>query len=241
MKPARFIAGLVTILGLLASPVIASASTLSLSPNTGTFNPGCAFSVAVKLDTVNVQTDGTDAIVLYDTSKLKVDSVTTGTLYPDYPISADDPTAGRISISGLASVSQPFTGAGTFATINFRVSPTAGAGATNVTFDFDPNNPGKTTDSNVVQRGTVADTLNGVTNGNYTIGTGTCGSAPITIDTSTSSGSGTIIGGKGGPISSTSGTPIKTLPNGGASGKTMVLTAIGGILTILGIVGLALL
>ena len=43
-----------------------------------------------------------------------------------------------------------------------------------VRFDFDPANPQKTTDSNVVEHSTISEILSSVTNGNYTIGTGTC-------------------------------------------------------------------
>ena len=45
---------------------MAAAATLSLTPATGTFNRSCNFSIAVDVDTTGTQTDGTDAIVLYD-------------------------------------------------------------------------------------------------------------------------------------------------------------------------------
>lgn len=242
MRTIRKIALLIFSLAFLASPAQAFAATLALSPDNGTFNVGCSFSVDIVEDSAGVQTDGTDVILLYDTSKLAVSSIKTSTLYPDYPIAQDDPQNGKISISGLSSVDTPVTASNAvFATVNFTVSSQAAAGATAVNFDFDPNNPGKTTDSNVVQRGTVADVLNGVTNGSYTVGTGTCGAAPVTTGGGTTATGSGFRAGIGGTVSTTSGVPIKTLPNGGASGKTYVLAAAGGILTILGILGLALL
>lgn len=216
---------------LLAFPagVFAGTATLSLDPATGTFNKSCPFSVNVNLNTGGTQTDGTDAILFYDSSRLTATSVTNGTIYPDYPGNNIDAQNGKITISGLASVSQAFSGQGTLAQINFTVSDTAPTGATSLKFDFDPNNKAKTTDSNVVERGTVVDVLNSVTDGNYTVGAGSCGS----------SGSG-----KGGVTPSTSsGTyvPVKTLPEGGTKELTFTLTIVGLSLTVLGILGLALL
>lgn len=222
-------------LDLFVDPASALAASLALSPATATVNSGCSFSTAVNLDTAGVQTDGTDVILLYDPSRFTATSVTKGTLYPDYPVSSIDSQAGKISISGLASVDQPFTGSGTFATVNFTVAQNASLGATSVNFDFDPNNPGKTTDSNVVQRGTVTDVLSSVTNGNFTIGTGTCN--VITPPASKS----TNLPGIGGPVSSASATPTPKLPVAGSAEKTLLITLAGCILTVLGIAGLALL
>jgi len=215
--------------------VLAQAATLSLLPSSGTFNKGCTFSVEIKLDTTGAQTDGTDAILIYDSSRLTATAITSGNIYPDYPGNNIDPS-GKINISGLASVSSAFSGTGTLASVNFTVKDNAPAGATQVRFDFDPNDKSKTTDSNVVQRGTVSDILSSVVNGNYTIGTGSCGTLPAT---------GTA-GGQG-SVSTPSGAvdveePIyKTLPDGGTEHLTLALAVVGSALTILGILGLALL
>ena len=222
---------------LLAFPGNVLASTLSLSPSSGTFNQGCNFPVDVVVDTQGIQSDGTDAILMYDSSRFTAQTITNGTVYPDFPGNNIDASSGKITISGLASVSTPFTGKGTLATINFKVSGTAPAGATQVTFDFDPNNKAKTIDSNVVERGTVADTLNSVVNGNYVIGTAACGA------TATSTSKPTFQQGTGG-TSTPSGTtfiPVKTLPDGGTFQLTSAMAIFGGILTVLGILGLALL
>lgn len=217
------------------SPVYAQTATLSLSPSTGTFNKGCTFVLDIRLDTGGAQTDGTDAIILYDSSRLSATSITSGNIYPDYPGNNIDDTSGKITVSGLASVSSAFSGQGSLAVVNFIVKDNAPAGVTQVKFDFDPNDKAKTTDSNVVQRGTTSDVLGSVVNGNYTIGTGACGTLPAT---------GGSTGGNQGAVSTPSGEiqPIyKTLPPAGTEQLTFTLTIVGVTLTILGILGLALL
>lgn len=224
---------------LLALPANVLASVLSLSPSSGTFNEGCNFSLDVVVDTQGTQTDGTDAILIYDASRFTAQTITSGTIYPDFPGNNIDASSGKITISGLASVSTPFIGKGTLATINFNVLGTAPAGVTQIRFDFDPNDKAKTTDSNVVERGTVADTLNSVVNGNYVIGTAACGTTATTKPTFQPG----FLPGTGGP-STPSGTPFvpaKTLPEGGTLQLTSATAIIGGILTVLGILGLALL
>lgn len=151
-------------------------ATLSLDPSNGSLNRGCNYSLNVNVDTGGAQTDGTDAILLYDHSKLTATSINMGTIYADYPADEINSRDGKIIISGIGSVNTPFSGKGTLATVNFTVPAAAAIGATQVTFDFDPNNKAKSTDSNVVQRGTVVDVLNSVVNGKYTIGTGSCDS-----------------------------------------------------------------
>jgi len=233
----------------LTAPVLAQQATLSVSPYDGTVNRGCNFSLDLRLDTGGAQTDGTDAILKYDPSRLSGISIISGTIYPDYPGNNIDQQNGRITVSGLASVTQAFTGQGVLATVNFRVADNAPAGLTQVTFDFDPQNKSKTTDSNVVQRQTVADILNSVVNGNYTVGTGTCGGGTgvsgSTDPTATGTGTGTGIGSQGGGTigsSTPSGQIIyKTLPQGGTAELTATLVIVGSILTVLGIMGLALL
>lgn len=228
---------------LFVSPawVFAQSATLSLDPSTGTFNQGCGFSLGIKLDTGGVQTDGTDVILLYDSSRLVANSIAIGSIYPDFPGNNIDSQNGKITISGLASVNTPFSGSGILATVNFTVKSDAPAGATQVNFDFDPNNKAKTTDSNVVERGTVLDVLNTVVNGNYIIGTGVCGSTPKVTPTprpfggpgSTASPSATTAPPRGGVS--------KSLPDGGTPELTSMIAIIGTVLTVLGVLGLAFL
>ncbi|MBI2019116.1 hypothetical protein HYS95_00415 [Candidatus Daviesbacteria bacterium] len=223
---------------LLALPAEALAATLSLSPSSGTLNRGCPVSLDVIVDTQGAQTDGTDAILVYDATRFTASSITPGTIYPDFPGNNINETSGKITISGLASVSTPFTGKGALAKINLTVKDEAPTGSTKIQFDFDPNDKGKTTDSNIVERTTVADVLNAVTDGNYIIGTGACGSQPVATTAPKP------IGGEGTP----SGQP-KTIDDlvdkdgkgPGTPQLTYTIAIIGSVLTVLGILGLALL
>ncbi len=221
---------------IFITPASALAASLSLSPAVGTFNKGCTFSVDIKLDTGGSQTDGTDAILKYDNTKLTATSISSGTIYADYPGNSIDDTTGKITTSGLASVSSAFAGQGTLATINFTVKDTANTGATIVSFDFDPNNKTNTTDSNVVQRGTIADILASVLNGNYTIGTGTCTNGVATLPRTGQGGTGTPSAG-----ATFDETQRKTLPEGGTKEFTFAIAILGSALTVLGVLGLALL
>ena len=222
---------------LLLAPtgVFAQTATMSVDPATGTVNKGCLFPVNININAGGAETDGADAILLYDSSRFTAQSVTTGSIYPDYPVSSIDSTAGKINVSGIASVATPFSGSGIFATVNFMVSENAPTGATQLTFDFDPQDKAKTTDSNIVQRATIVDILGSVVNGNYTIGEGSA----CTTQTTTP-----IVIGRGGVGDATpaaTAIPIETLPSMGTPELTFTLALVGGVLTVLGILGLALL
>lgn len=230
------------------TPIYAQQATLSMSPSTGTFNRGCQFTVDVKLVTGSAQTDGTDAILLYDTSKLttNTNSIASGTIYPDYPGNNVDEQAGRITISGLSSVTSAFSGQGNLATITFTVKEAAPLGSSKVSFDFDPNDKGKTTDSNVVERGTVADVLSTIIDGNYTIGAGkSCAGGAGTI--TTSGGDDTLATPSGGISDGSTGYEKKSLndfTNGKGPGTpelTYTVAIVGATLTILGMLGFMLL
>lgn len=220
---------LISLIILLAFPTTAGAATLTLSPASGVVNRGCNLSVRVELDTQGSVTDGTDAVLKFDSSRFSGASILNGTIYPDYPGNSVDSASGKINVSGLSAVAQGFNGRGTLATLNLTALSTAPAGATQITFDFDPNDKTKTTDSNVVERGTVADMLSQVINGSYTVGTGT---ACI---------------GQGAPGDATPAATLepdltkKVLPDAGLTETTLILTVVGGILTLLGILGLSLL
>ncbi|MBI3109900.1 hypothetical protein HYZ06_02555 [Candidatus Daviesbacteria bacterium] len=221
------------------------AATLSLSPSSGTFNKNCGFTLDITLDTTGADTDGTDAILIYDASRFTVNSINTqNKVYPDYPGNNVDEISGKITISGLASVAQAFSGKGSLATLSMTVKETAPAGATQIKFDFDPNDKTKTTDSNVVQRGTIVDVLNSVTNGSYTIGSGACGAQP-----SPTPGTTIVTFPQGTTVVSTPSAFPKTIDQivdqtgkgPGTPQLTFTLAIVGGILTILGMLGLALL
>lgn len=264
----KFLIG-ISILGvLMISPVAAMAASLTFDPSSGVINKGCEISIKINLDTQGVQTDGTDVIVLFTSSQLSTTTsqITNGTMYPEYPGSSVDSAGGKISISGISSVSSPFSGVGTFATIKFNVASTiADNTKVNLNFDFDPNNKTETTDSNVVERGTIADVLSAVTNGSYTVGSGSCTSgisAGTGTGASTGGGSGTSgYNGANGQGQVLPGTNLTSgsqsaqyqvykpnlndlTGNGQASGlfdNTIILTAVGVVLIIAGVAGLAFL
>ncbi len=225
---------------MISSSTIVDAATLSLSPATKTLNRGCSYPIQINLNTEGKDTDGTDVILIYESSKLTATTsdIANGTVYPDYPGNSVDPASNRIAIVGLASVTQPFNGSGTFATINFTVNPTAPVGPTTIKFDFDPNNKTNSADSNVVEKNTIADLLNQVTDGAYTISSAT-GCTGGTTGGTVATGSGAII------IASQSAfptpTPVASLPSSGSFDQTVAFTIIGVALTVIGIAGLALL
>ncbi len=237
------------LIGLFSVPeVYAQQATLSLSPSSGTINRGCSLTVQILLNTGGAQTDGTDAILIYDVSRLSATSITQGTIYSDYPGNNIDDTAGKVNLSGLASITQAFSGQGTLATVNFTVKENAPTGATQILFDFKTEDKSKTTDSNVVERGTVADILNSVVNGNYTIGTGACTAGTTGVGNSAGSGSSGGAG-KGATLLSTPSSGLssnQTLDQfvgdkTGTEQLTYTVAIIGATLTILGIIGLAIL
>jgi len=218
---------------------LAAGASLALSPASGTVNKGCSFSVDISLNTGGAQTDGTDAIVFYDPTRLTATAIKSGTIYSDYPGNSIDASTGKITVSGLSPVGSTFSSSGILATINFTVLEAAPLGATQVKFDFDPADKGKTNDSNIVERDTVSDVLSQVTDASFTVGSGTC--VGLTISPTPrggreATGGGTII----------TPTPTKTIDdftgNGKTSGSvetTVAIAVIGSILTLVGIFGLA--
>lgn len=241
MKKITFTMFIIVIIFILVPSALAQQATLSLSPASGTFNKSCPFTLQIQLNTAGAQTDGTDAILLYDSSRITATSITNGTIYSDYPGNNIDDTNGKVTISGLASISSPFLGQGTLATVNFAVKDNAQPGATQIKFDFDGNNKAKTTDSNVVQRGTVADILSSVVNGNYTIGSGACGVASPS-PTPAARGAPGVATPSGAVVPPTLDRLVdKTGKGPGTPELTSTLAIVGVVLTILGILGLALL
>lgn len=223
------------------SATSANASTLSLSPASGTFNKSCSFALDVLLDTQGAATDGTDAYLNFDSSRFTMNSIdTAGKIYPEYPGSGiDSQNVNRILISGLASAGSPYNGSGKLAIINFTVKDTSQTGLSQMTFDFNTNDKSDTRDSNVVKNGDSTETLTSVNNGSYTVGTGSCTNPSPTP-------AGSNIGGSN--ISTPSADiPLKTfpeeksLPEGGTFELTATIAIIGSVLSVLGILGFALL
>lgn len=143
-------------------PSSAFAATLSLTPKISSYNQACTYSADINLDTEGQNTDGSDVILLYDPTKINVSSIDNGIIYPSYLGKNVDNNAGKVTLSGLSSVNQAFNGKGVFATVNFNVLANASLGDATMRFDFDASNPTKTNDSNVFERGTIAELLRAV-------------------------------------------------------------------------------
>jgi hypothetical protein len=220
---------LLSIVTLVLLPAQALAATLSLSPASGTFNKGCTVTLNILLDTQGAATDGVDAILLYDTTRFSATKITNGTIYSEYPGNIIEAQAGRVIVSGSASAASPFSGSGVLAKVDFSVLPQAPVGAAQIKFDFDGADRTKTTDSNVAERNNVTDVLSAVVDGSYAIGSGT----------------GCVVGqGSTGAVASGSAevaVPVKTLPVAADMNTTLIVTAAGLMLTVLGILGLAFL
>jgi len=148
-------------------PSTISAATYSINPE---LSQTCTYSANVNLDTEGASVDGSDLVMLFDTSKLEILSVDNGSLFPTYVGKTINTTAGKISLTGLASVTQPVTGKGVFAKVNFKIKDGAPQEQTGLKFDFDPANPLKTTDSNVIESRTVRELLTQATGFDFLIG-----------------------------------------------------------------------
>ena len=158
---------------LLGAPLIASASTLAVSPSSGSYGVGSTFNVDIMLDTKGAAIDGVDIYRLHFNPAILqvVDANPTvagvqiypGTILPTNVVNTVDNTAGTVTFSQITSGGTKYTGKGELASINFKAMA---AGTAKVTFDF---TKGKTNDTNVA--GNSTDTLTAVTNGSYIIST----------------------------------------------------------------------
>lgn len=227
MKITSLLTGLLAF--LFVSPTLSYAATFALNPPNGTYNKGCKLDVQIILDSAGANVDSADAILLYNNAVLTLSQfpIQQGTLFPTY-VPVTDNSSGKVTISGLSNPNQPYNSRGTFATISFQVRPDAPAGPFTVRFDFDPNNRQKTTDSNIVENGTVAELLSGVTDGAYTLGSGTpCNSTALTPAT----GSATISAQVGSPVLSPNGT------SPGINFPTIAIASSAVVLVVLGLLG----
>ncbi len=198
--------------------------TLSLSPSSGTHTLGQTFEVNILLDTAGKTVDGVDIYYLnYNPKALEVQDadsaiagvqIRQGTLFPTYVGNTVDTANGRISISGIVSPgSTGFSGAGTFATVVFKVLAAAPTSA--VTIDY---TSGSTTDSNIVEHGTITDVLAAVINGSYNL---TSPTPPPTVDLKANGKNGpiTINQGKSATLTWTSTNATSCIATGGWSGE----------------------
>jgi hypothetical protein len=168
----------------LSLPGVASAASLSVSPQSQTVKKGETINVVVKLDTQGSPIDGVDLRFLnFNASLLQVVDadpskdgvqITPDTLMPTTLSNKVDNVGGRIAFSQVVTGGTSFKGAGTLATIQFKA---INSGTANITFS---HTPGETRDSNVATAG--KDVLTSVINGSITI-TGAAAAANTTKTT----------------------------------------------------------
>jgi len=219
MKQQKFISfGITVVLFFLASRST-YAATLSLDPATQSIPTGDTFDVLLRIDTEGESTTSTDAVMTFDSSILSVISIEEGDhgSSPFFPDLFQNISPGEIYIG--ASVIESIdtrSGTGTVATMTFKgVSP----GVSDVIFDC---TPGKTSDTNISKSDKNATDIvvcTALTNGRYTVGSGTIGTPTPT------------------PLvpAAFTPTPTATMPPSGSGEVTISVVSLGMLLLILGI------
>lgn len=130
------------------------------------YKAGDMVPVTVKVVTGGRSTESTDLILKYDPEILDVDKVNTGSMYPEYPLNTQE--KGVVRVSGITKIDQSgVTGLGQFATVNFKAKKD---GVSDISVEFGKD---QTTDSNVIESGTIKDILSNVVNTKVTVGTPT--------------------------------------------------------------------
>ncbi len=124
--------------------------------------------VDILVDTGGKATDGTDVILNFDpktlsvvTASVSAKPVSVGTIYTSYPKNSQEPD--KVLLSGISGVGSSFSGQGLLGSVTFKA---LAAGLTTVAVDF---RLGSTTDSNMIETGTVTDVLTEVKNLSLTI------------------------------------------------------------------------
>lgn len=108
----------------------APATSLTLTPQTNTKKVGDKFTVEVQIDTGTNQVTQATLHILFDASLLQADSITQGPLFPKIYLSGVvNPGSASITV-GATSTTQPITGTGTAAILQFTALKATTAPAT---------------------------------------------------------------------------------------------------------------
>ena len=164
-----------------------TGGSISLSPSSGTITVGQNLTVSILANSAGQEVTGVDIRYLhYNTSDFELQGqVQKGSLFSNYS-TASDTTAGTISISGTISGGEAQKAvSGVLATMTFKALKVS---TTQLTFDYDPANPTKTTDTNMVRddgAGNIGDILEQVTGGTYTLQAAVAAPAPTATPTPT--------------------------------------------------------
>jgi len=154
----------------------ADAANYELNPSSAAFVEGCEVSVDLDIDTEGETSDAANVFVYYNPAEIEfVDKdgfnagvqVQTGNAYQSYFDNTAEP-GGEMRLTGF-TIFGGFNGTRTFGTLFFRSLP--GIVSSNLTILY---NPGDTHDSNIAQKDTGIDLLDGVINGTYTFTPGFC-------------------------------------------------------------------
>jgi len=129
---------------------VESGASLSLDPSTITTGPGCTVDIKVNYDSNNNKLDGIDLLLNTDPNIVSfVSAIRTGDNLKVITTKDTNPGDTRSSLlAGLLTTELPTKG--TMVTLKYKVLESASDGATKISLNFDPNNPTKTTDSNLV-------------------------------------------------------------------------------------------
>lgn len=142
--------------------VVPENSIFDRATNTAYYKTGENINLTIKLATNGHNTDGADIILKYDPNILDLSSpnaVLKGDLYTEYTPPKIDKNAGTIQLSGLNSVDfDGFNGLGEFATLNLKALKT---GTTSLTIEY---KQASTTESNIIESGSLKDVLTEVKN-----------------------------------------------------------------------------
>lgn len=193
-------------------PVFArvEAASLSFNPASVSSSIDKTFDLDVKVDAGSKEVLGVDALLQYDNTKLRVEGITDGTYLTIGQ--KDTNESGKVYIAGVVdSPGESVTGAGTLATIKFKVID---GGQSEVKYICEV---GETNESNILENSTDApDLIDCSANGKATISVAG-GSTTGTNPTGTSSSGGTT-----------------TLPKTGVFDNLVTFAVIGGILLVVG-------
>lgn len=148
-----------------------SQATLTISPQTGSYNAGDNFTVSVYLNTNGQNANAVAAFIYYDKTHFQVVSLgVTDSIFTIEFENIINSTNGLIKISRSKPTPGVNTTSGLIAKINFQALSNVSPAGDNLTFDFVSGSP---LHSNVfLDDGLGTPILSGVYNARYTVGTG---------------------------------------------------------------------
>ncbi len=142
---------------------------LTLSPSSLALKPKANFSINVRSTIQNLKIDGVDIILNYNPNQLELISV-----------SPKNPNLGYGAVFGtndgkIVLAGAPLYGVDeTLTTISFKVKDSFTSGKAYIKFEFNPDDPKNTKDSNIVENTSAEEKLVSVRSGVYLVDTNAC-------------------------------------------------------------------